>query len=410
MIEQGSKCKSGRRQASRRSAAALWTVVTFSVMAGFAAMAIDLGHLFLVKDQMQTAADAAALAGISGLTTPVPITDPGGHELLAYEARARAARYAGKNFAENLPLKLSYSDIAVGFISDPDNLDQDLVPGLTPYNAVKVTVAKGRQAANTPVSLFFAAIWGKNTADMSVTATAYLDMRMKGYRPVQNKRGPTIPVSVYKDRFEHDVVFALGGDNFGYDPQTGQITQGADGIPELVIFPERQNDYTDGNAGAGTFGILNINVGNNGASTVADQIRNGVTGEDLTSEFGTDTIVFYTEAGFEDEHAVEGVPIVSVGYDIEGNPGLMASLKDDFEYRLGDVIGFFVHDAIDETGSNTLFNITDMQFGRLVHVNLTGAPQNKVIVVQPTVYVGEEIVTGDEIPLHYTGGRIRLIR
>ncbi len=49
----------------QRGAVAILTAVLFMVFLGFAAFAIDLGHLYLVKSELQNAADAAALAGAS---------------------------------------------------------------------------------------------------------------------------------------------------------------------------------------------------------------------------------------------------------------------------------------------------------------------------------------------------------
>lgn len=53
--------------AGQRGAVAILTAVLFMVFLGFAAFAIDLAHLYVVKAELQNAADAAALAGASVL-------------------------------------------------------------------------------------------------------------------------------------------------------------------------------------------------------------------------------------------------------------------------------------------------------------------------------------------------------
>ena len=49
---------------SDSGAVAATTAILMTVLLGFAAYAIDIGHLVLVKSEMQRAADAAALAGV----------------------------------------------------------------------------------------------------------------------------------------------------------------------------------------------------------------------------------------------------------------------------------------------------------------------------------------------------------
>ena len=54
----------------RRGAAAVAVVVSLVVLLGFAALSIDLGHLYLTRAELQRTADAAALAGAtSGLAS-----------------------------------------------------------------------------------------------------------------------------------------------------------------------------------------------------------------------------------------------------------------------------------------------------------------------------------------------------
>ena len=53
--------------------------------------------------------------------------------------------------------------------------------------------------------------------------------------------------------------------------------------------------------------------------------------------------------------------------------------------RLGDVVGFFVHSTVVDSGSNTTYTITKIAFARLV---LTGDPDGTgyQVVVQPLVF------------------------
>ena len=48
-------------------ATAIFFALTLSVLCGFIALAFDVGHMFMVRAELQRTADAAALAGVTGL-------------------------------------------------------------------------------------------------------------------------------------------------------------------------------------------------------------------------------------------------------------------------------------------------------------------------------------------------------
>ncbi len=96
---------------TRRAAVVAWTVITTSTMIGFAALAVDLGYVRVVQTQMQSAADASALAGASALLNPAALTGRMTQSELAADAIARAQAYAAKNSAENRSLILTPYDI-----------------------------------------------------------------------------------------------------------------------------------------------------------------------------------------------------------------------------------------------------------------------------------------------------------
>ena len=63
------------------------------------------------------------------------------------------------------------------------------------------------------------------------------------------------------------------------------------------------------------------------------------------------------------------------------------------ELRLGDLVGFFLHDHTTASGSNYEYRITSLRFGRLLEIDLTGNPANKRLVLQPVVYDGPGVQT-----------------
>jgi hypothetical protein len=62
-------------------------------------------------------------------------------------------------------------------------------------------------------------------------------------------------------------------------------------------------------------------------------------------------------------------------------------------------------------GQNAVYRIVGMRFGRVMHIDLHGQPDNKRLVIQPTPYTGEGIIV-----IHYAPttdgqvGRLRLVR
>ena len=384
----------------RRSVAVFWTAVTTMTMLGFAAFAVDLGHVRVVSSEIQNAADAAAMAGASGLLHPAELTGLVGQSELALFAKNRAIIYAGKNSAENKQVILDAADITVGHIENPNNLSEPLSP-LPPYNAIRVIIRKQTGSANGPVDLYIANIWGKSHTDMATTATAFLDGRMVAYKPDPDKLiNPAIPVSVKYQTWLDDIVSSMGDDNFSFDPETGKVLSVPDGIPELSIFPEKQK--TEEEDGAGNFGLLHIGNENQGVTDVAAQIQYGLQQDDVIREFGDDEIKFFNDAGTPLVHIIGGTP---------GAKNSLVQLEDDFQSRVGTVIGFFTHVAVTETGANSDYTINSMQFGRVMFANGSGSVDGgKAIVIQPVAYMGSEIITGGQGSVHQTAGRIQLIR
>jgi hypothetical protein len=395
----------------RRAAVVVWTAITSSVLIGFAALAIDLGYLYVVRVQLQNAADAAAMAGVTSLAAPAVLEGTLNQEEVAYLAKSRAMEYSAKNQAANRPVYLDPSDIQVGSIGDPFDLTDNSLGTTYPYNAVAVTVRMGKNTPNGPIDLFFARIWGKQTASLSATATAYLNTRVRSFEAQKETGGPVIPISVRVEKFRNDILQGLGDDAFGYDPETGQVTSHSDGIQEISIYPEKQKNYAQDNPdGAGNFGMLDIGDTSNSASDLVGQITNGLTADDFEALFGKTVMELYTETGTPEQYQASGELSLTGQYYVDGNPGLMASVKGELEARVGDVVGFFIHSEVNDPGGNAVFTIVGLQFGRVMHVDMTGSPNRKVLVIQPVTYVGPEIVTSPEAPIHETAGSLSLIR
>lgn len=351
------------KSAARRGVSVVFTVVGLSVLLGFAALAIDVGYAYSVRSQLQRNADAAALAGASvlisdNLLSEIP-EDP------TPQIIETARDYAWANPAGGVQTEILLEDIVPGNLPEPYNPEVPVVPSAYAlYNAVQVT-SRRTDSINGEIALFFARTLGVDSISLSATATAYVENRFSGYRPPPvNHLSPLLPFTIHRTIYQTNVQ--EGGDLFGYNSNTRQITAGPDGIVEIRLYPAVGD--------VGNFGTLNIGIGNQGTQQLGSQIEFGLNEGDLADEIGTENISFLSANGFP------------VTYTITGNPGISGGLVSYLEARLGDVVGFFIHIETTESGSNYEYQIVDIRFGRLLEVDLTGNPENKRLVVQPVVY------------------------
>jgi Flp pilus assembly protein TadG len=123
---------------------------------GVAGLAVDMGYAYMLRQRLQTAADAAALAASAQLSSSSSIV-------------AIAREYAAKNMpTEQHGAVLAASDVQSGSW-DPDS--RTFTPGGAPLNAVKVTVRRSA-TNNNSVPTFFARVLGFGSVDVVTSAVA----------------------------------------------------------------------------------------------------------------------------------------------------------------------------------------------------------------------------------------------
>jgi Flp pilus assembly protein TadG len=159
-------------------ATAIFFALTLSVLCGFVALAFDVGHMVMVRAELQRTADAAALAGVTGLvpyTGGVPQTPAWASSV----ARAHNMISNPANLADNLKFTTSEGTVDYGYwkLNPPAGYVQPPSTGLPrvrppdtelPEPAITVTVSR-------QVTLSFAPIVGvTNPRTVSATATAIL--------------------------------------------------------------------------------------------------------------------------------------------------------------------------------------------------------------------------------------------
>jgi Flp pilus assembly protein TadG len=155
----------GALSRDERGAIALFFAGAMFAILGFTSFAIDSSYLYIMQNQLQIAADAAALAAARDL--------PDGAA-----ARARARDIS----ARNMPVAvngnvLTDADVRTGQWNTAAHAFAD---GAAPFSAVRVTTRRAKANAN-PVPTFFASILGIPEVDLTATATAALAMGSRAW-------------------------------------------------------------------------------------------------------------------------------------------------------------------------------------------------------------------------------------
>lgn len=140
----------------RRGAVIVYAAMLMVVVFGFAAFAIDVGHMAFSRDQLQTAADAAALAGAARMKEgPAAV-------------RAAASDIASRNFVGKSAVAVPDSQIELGVY---DTTSHAFTVNETSANAVRVTT----KVTNSP--LFFAPVLGHKSFNSTTEAIAIINPR-----------------------------------------------------------------------------------------------------------------------------------------------------------------------------------------------------------------------------------------
>jgi hypothetical protein len=365
----------------RRALVAVQVLVMLTVLLGFAALTVDIGTLYRARAELQVAADAAALAAASAYTTDTMLQvrlsseDPAAFATVLEMASTRAATFGYLNDTLGWPTLIQTSDVVTGWLDvtlAASVLNTAALP--TDHNAVQVMVRRekgGGTDSNGPVELFFAPVFGKLVGETSASAVAVFDDRFAGYDLNANGAG-ALPFSVHKNIYLN--ALAAGADEYAYDGDIEDVALGSDRVPEINLYP---HDAVPGN-----FGLLNIGSPNQGVPELRDQIENGISPADMEAEVGTSEVIFVDD---------NGSPVT---YQISGNPGMKTSLESSIEERAAEVVAFFIHGGVTGTGANSIYNIVDIRFGRVMGVRLIGPPTQRGLWIQPVTYNGGGVMLG----------------
>lgn len=168
----------------KREKGSIFVLVTAGIVAflGAVALSVDVGYLYVVRNELQNAADAAALAGAQGL-----MAQPGNYTEDGAAVRW-AKQYAAANRADGQSVILATSEIS---FPRPDVILIDI---------------------RRPVRTFFSSIFGMRSVPVRVTAAATAAPAVGGSGEWRPFSGP--------DQFAHgsQCVTPLDGDHGPFNP------------------------------------------------------------------------------------------------------------------------------------------------------------------------------------------------
>jgi len=131
---------------------------------GVAALAVDTGLMYSAKQELQSAADAAALAAASQL---------GATDDAQGLALAEAKKFAKSNDVMHEDADLVDADVVFGH-AVLENGKYTFNENVEPFDAVRVALKRDQSAADGPVSLLFAKTFGMTGARLQAHAVAML--------------------------------------------------------------------------------------------------------------------------------------------------------------------------------------------------------------------------------------------
>jgi Flp pilus assembly protein TadG len=374
----------------RRSRGAILVMAAFAlvVMIGMAALAMDLGVLAMARGQLKTVGDAAALAGARQLATDNRIQKDYVPTAEAANAVSKATSIGQSNIVLSSNAVVQSGDVIVGTKPvppdprAPDPTDRYFQPGITvDTNSVQVTANRDGSHVGV-VPAFFSRIWGNSGSTISVISTATVELFVvSGYTPTANN-GDILPIALDNASWQALINNPSGQqDNYNYNPATGTVSNGPDGVHEIQLYPIGNQP--------GNYGTINYGVSSNSTQVLGNQIQYGITPS-------------------QEAAAPNGGNLTFPGsYTFTGDTGISAGIKDNLTAIIGQprLLPLYQGPVVGN-GNNAQYTIVGLAPVRIVAVDFQG--QNKYVYVQPAI-IDDPGATGTTPAQTWTnGGFLRL--
>src|SRR5262245_60828045 len=176
-------------------------------MLGMIAFAVDIGYIVLVHQEVQNAADSAALAGASKLadlefkTYFASLNSINSIvQTATNNAKAEAQTFAALNQGGSKFLTLLDADITVGYLGTPTStstIQASNLPSVLP-NTVQVIIRRDSSVTTGRLPLFFAPVLGISSTDVKASAAATIQRgTITGFSvPKSSPRNLLLPIAL----------------------------------------------------------------------------------------------------------------------------------------------------------------------------------------------------------------------
>lgn len=363
------------RRTDRRGTITILAAILSIVLLGMVAFAVDIGYVLSAKEEMQRAADSAALAAAWEYGKRV---SDGFHPADAQvAARGVAGEYAmvnkvgkaGSEIASN-PANSPSGDLVFGYINDFSNPNAVFdTQSADRFNAVRVRVRRDPEV-NGQLPLFFARVFGRNGQSAQAQATAAILRDVKGFRiPSDGSNLDLLPFTLDWPTWTAWRA-GEGTDKWTWNPETKSISPGPDGHPEVNLYPQ-------GTGSPGNRGMVDIGSSNNSTKDIARQILYGVSPADLAYLGGS--IEFNSEGKLY----------------LNGDTGISAGVKDELAAIRGQPRTIPIFTAVHGPGNNAVYTIEAWQGVRIMDVKLTGPMNQKHLTIQMAPSVGRGMIPSE---------------
>lgn len=369
------------------------------VLVGGLAVSVDTAVVAQARGQLQTVADASALAGVTKLANDARVAR--GVVNLSSEinaAQGQAVAYGPRNSVLTSPAVVNSSDVVVGYI-DPSNRAAPLstaTPSL--FNSVQVTANRDHDHTGL-VPSFFSAVLGNNGTPLSVSATAtVVNAQVSGFRSVNSQNANLLPIVLDVTTYQA-MLAGTTTDQYTYTPSAspggvGTVSSGPDGVTESQLYP-----VASGNPG--NWGTIKVGVANNSTSTLAAQIQYGITPAQLAT-FPNSTISL-DQTDSSSTNPITGAAPLRY-HTFGGNPGISAGIKSALDAIIGKPVSIPIYDQTGGNGNNAWYRVIYFAPCRILAVNFQGNP--KYVIIQPALLNDSSVIPGPALSSWTYGGQI----
>ena len=210
-----------------------------------------------------------------------------------------------------------------------------------------------------------------------------MNVNFNGFQaPSDGSNLPLLPFALDLETWD-GLTVGDGQDEFRYDPKTGKVIPGKDGVREFNLYP--QDTGSGGNRGT-------VDIGNpaNSVGDIARQITAGITPADL--EYVGGKLEFNSEGKLY----------------LNGDPGISASLGKSLGKITGQARMVPVFSGVTGSGNTSMFTIVRFVGIRVMQEELTGG--EKRVIVQPADVITLGGIPSDDPHTEFIYSPVRLVR